>query len=64
MRESDDITPFWPKYHSWLEQCFSEPSDADLQECYEKDTQFDYSGYTGAVLAESDDDDDATQALY
>ena len=53
MRESDKITPFWPKYQSyqsWL--------DADLQECYEKDTQFDYSGYTGALLAESDDDDD------
>ena len=62
--ESYKITPFWPKYQFWLEQCFSEPSDADLQESYEKDTKFDYSGYTGAVLAVSDDDDDATQALY
>lgn len=58
MRVSKDIEPFWPKFQAWLDQF-----KPDLLECYEQDTQFDYSGYTQAVEEELEDED-ATQPLY
>ena len=65
MRESREIDPFWPKFQVWLDHFYSQPTEADLQECFEKDTQFDYSRYTLPAVEDSDGDDpDATQPLY
>ena len=45
---------------------YSDPTEADLHECYEKDSQFDYSRFTvqPAVENSQEDDSDATQPLY
>ena len=64
MSENRDIDPFRPKFQVRLDHFNLHPTESDLQECYEKESQFDYSGFAQPAVENSDDDDDdATQPL-